>query len=88
MTKILTSLISFYKFFPQILLIGILFPFEGSCRYAPTCSNYAQEALQSYGVTKGLVLAVRRVARCHPWGGSGYDPVPANKARQKAKKHL
>lgn len=88
MNKILTSLISFYKFFPQILFIGILFPFEGSCRYAPTCSNYAQEAIRSHGTLKGTLFAVRRIGRCHPWGGSGYDPVPANKARQKVKKHL
>lgn len=47
-----------------------------SCRYTPTCSQYAVEALQKYGLVKGLWLAVKRILRCHPWGGHGYDPVP------------
>jgi uncharacterized protein len=47
-----------------------------SCRYIPTCSQYAVEALQKHGPLKGLWLAIRRFTRCHPWGGSGYDPVP------------
>lgn len=46
------------------------------CRFTPTCSQYAAEALKKHGVLKGLWLAVKRVSRCHPWGGSGYDPVP------------
>ncbi|HQH40871.1 MAG TPA: membrane protein insertion efficiency factor YidD [Bacteroidales bacterium] len=47
-----------------------------SCRFTPTCSEYAVEALKKHGPFKGLYLAVRRVLRCHPWGGHGYDPVP------------
>ena len=47
-----------------------------SCRFTPTCSQYAIEALRKYGPIKGLYLTVRRLLRCHPWGGSGYDPVP------------
>ena len=47
-----------------------------ACRFTPTCSQYAVEALQKHGPIKGLYLAVRRILRCHPWGGSGYDPVP------------
>lgn len=47
-----------------------------SCRYAPSCSAYAIEALQRYGALHGGWLAARRLARCHPWGGSGFDPVP------------
>ena len=47
-----------------------------SCRYIPTCSQYALEAFRKYGPFKGMYLAVRRILRCHPWGGSGYDPVP------------
>lgn len=47
-----------------------------SCRFTPTCSQYAIEALRKHGPVKGLYLAVRRILRCHPWGGSGYDPVP------------
>ena len=47
-----------------------------SCRFTPTCSEYARQALIKHGPVKGLWLAVRRILRCHPWGGSGYDPVP------------
>jgi putative membrane protein insertion efficiency factor len=47
-----------------------------SCRYQPSCSAYAITALRRYGALKGSWLAARRLARCHPWGGSGYDPVP------------
>lgn len=47
-----------------------------SCRFVPTCSQYAVEAVKTHGVAKGLRLAAKRISRCHPWGGSGYDPVP------------
>ena len=46
------------------------------CRYAPSCSQYAIEAVRKYGAVKGSWLATKRLMRCHPWGGSGYDPVP------------
>lgn len=47
-----------------------------SCRFTPTCSQYALEAFRKYGPLKGFYLSVRRILRCHPFGGSGYDPVP------------
>lgn len=47
-----------------------------SCRFTPTCSEYARQALVKHGPIKGLYLAVWRILRCNPWGGSGYDPVP------------
>ena len=56
------------------LAISPLLP--SSCRYTPTCSSYAIEALKKHGPIKGLLLTIRRISRCHPWGGHGYDPVP------------
>lgn len=47
-----------------------------ACRFVPTCSQYALEAIKKYGPFKGLWLAIKRILRCNPWGGSGYDPVP------------
>lgn len=65
----LVLLVRFYQ-----LCISPLTP--PACRYTPTCSQYALEALRKYGPLKGGWLTLRRLARCHPWGGSGYDPVP------------
>ncbi len=50
--------------------------FPPACRFTPTCSEYAIQALRKHGPIKGLWLSIRRILRCHPWGGSGYDPVP------------
>lgn len=52
-----------------------------SCRYLPSCSEYALEAVARHGVLAGTWLTVRRLARCHPWGGFGYDPVPGDPGR-------
>ena len=51
------------------------------CRYQPTCSVYALEALERHGAIKGTWLMLRRIGRCHPWGGSGYDPVPGTECK-------
>jgi putative membrane protein insertion efficiency factor len=50
------------------------------CRYVPSCSSYALEALEAHGFFKGSWLSIRRLGRCHPWGGHGWDPVPQRKA--------
>ncbi|MCG7856355.1 membrane protein insertion efficiency factor YidD [Flavihumibacter sediminis] len=46
------------------------------CRFTPTCSQYSLDAFRKYGIFKGFWLTIKRIGRCHPWGGSGYDPVP------------
>ncbi len=69
---------------PRRALMGLIWLYQNtlspalpkSCRYEPTCSRYAYTALERYGVFKGTWLAAVRLARCQPWGGSGYDPVP------------
>jgi putative membrane protein insertion efficiency factor len=74
--------LSFLARLPRLLLIGVvrlyqlvLSPHLGhTCRFHPTCSSYAIQAFREYGALKGLVLTVYRLARCHPWGGHGYDP--------------
>lgn len=68
-TKLLVGIIRFY----QLAISPFLPP---SCRYTPTCSQYGIEALKKHGPIKGGWLTIKRIASCHPWGGSGYDPVP------------
>ncbi|MDE7136461.1 MAG: membrane protein insertion efficiency factor YidD [Muribaculaceae bacterium] len=65
-------MILFVRFYQ--LCISPMLP--SACRYTPTCSQYAIEALRKHGPAKGLWLSIKRISRCHPWGGSGYDPVP------------
>lgn len=72
MTWLLRGLICSYQLFISPLLMP-------RCRYIPTCSQYALEAIQLHGAFKGSYLATRRICRCHPWGGMGYDPVPLAK---------
>lgn len=67
--RLMLALIWFYRH-----CISPLTP--AACRYTPTCSQYAVEAIKKYGPFKGGWLALKRILRCNPWGGSGYDPVP------------
>ncbi len=69
LARLLSALIHVYR-----TAISPLFP--NACRYQPTCSAFALEALARHGAFKGLWLAGSRILRCHPWGGRGYDPVP------------
>lgn len=64
----LTGMVRFYQLF-----ISPLSP--PSCRYQPTCSHYMIEAIRKHGPIKGTWMGIKRISRCHPWGGSGYDPV-------------
>jgi putative membrane protein insertion efficiency factor len=69
MKTILIGLVKVYQ--------GVMSPYlPGACRYTPTCSQYAIEAIQKHGPLKGGWLGLKRISRCHPWGGHGYDPVP------------
>ncbi len=54
------------------------------CRFVPTCSVYADEALRIHGAVKGSILTVKRLCRCHPWGGYGFDPVPGSEKKDKS----
>jgi putative membrane protein insertion efficiency factor len=74
MSRVLIALISVYRRF-----ISPLFP--AHCRYEPTCSAYAIEAIRVHGAGRGVLLAARRIGRCHPWGGTGIDPVPPRGVR-------
>ena len=61
-------IVSFYQY-----VISPMLP--STCRYTPTCSNYTKQAIEKYGLLKGWRLGLKRISKCHPWGGSGYDPL-------------
>ncbi len=67
MKRVLIGLIKIYQKIPG--------PWHNACRHIPTCSNYALEAIETYGSLKGGIMAIKRILRCNPWGTSGYDPV-------------
>ena len=69
LTIILLAVISFYQ--------NLISPFFAPrCRFSPTCSQYSKESIKKYGPVKGFILTFKRIVKCHPWGGSGYDPIP------------
>lgn len=69
LARVLIALVRFYQ--------SAISPWTpAACRYTPTCSSYAIDALREHGALRGTWLAARRLARCHPWGGFGYDPAP------------
>jgi len=67
--KIAITFVKFYQYSIRPLL-------PNACRYTPSCSEYSIEAINKYGALKGSWLGLKRIMRCHPWGGHGYDPVP------------
>ncbi len=72
-SRLLSRLLSLPILFYRAAISPLLPP---SCRFTPTCSQYALDALRLHGPLRGTYLALRRILRCNPWGGSGYDPVP------------
>ena len=68
LSKLSIKLINLYQKIPG--------PWHNTCRFTPTCSNYAKEAIERYGFIKGWYLSIKRILRCNPFGGKGYDPVP------------
>jgi len=73
MNKFLIFVIKLYKKAISPVLTVL---FGNACRFTPSCSQYTIEALEKYGAARGLVLGIKRFSKCHPWGGSGFDPVP------------
>lgn len=73
MRKLVTKILLLPIYFYRAAISPHLRP---SCRFTPTCSAYAIEALKKHGPIKGLYYTIKRIFRCHPWGGSGYDPIP------------
>ena len=71
MTRLSLLLIRLYR-----VTLGPLFALMSGCRFTPTCSEYGYTAIERFGWRRGWWMAVRRIGRCNPWGGSGYDPVP------------
>ena len=69
LTIILLAVISFYQNFISPF-------FAPRCRFSPTCSQYSKESIKKHGPSKGFILTLKRIVKCHPWGGSGYDPIP------------
>tara|TARA_B100001059_G_scaffold106963_1_gene106632 strand:+ start:295 stop:549 length:255 start_codon:yes stop_codon:yes gene_type:complete len=81
LVKLCVFLINLYKKLISPFLIK-------SCRYEPTCSSYSLEAFKRFGFMIGLKLTVKRIIRCHPWGGHGYDPVPSFEDIDKIKRNF
>jgi putative membrane protein insertion efficiency factor len=78
MSSLLIQLIRVYRLVaaPLKAMVGV----QGCCRFTPSCSHYAEQALCEHGLSRGLGLSARRLLRCHPWGGMGPDPVPGREA--------
>ena len=73
MKKVLSFLLLTVIYIYQNYISAFL---PASCRYTPTCSQYSKESIKKHGPYKGFILTFKRIIKCHPWGGSGYDPTP------------
>jgi uncharacterized protein len=82
MTRLSLLLIRLYR-----VTLGPLFALMSGCRFAPTCSEYGYTAIERFGWRRGWWMAVRRIGRCNPWGGSGYDPVPDEYVSRRSRRH-
>jgi uncharacterized protein len=78
-SKLALAMLRLYRAVLSPMLTGIYGP---ACRFEPSCSEYAQQAIEAYGVMRGSAMAARRLARCHPLGGHGHDPAPARAGRE------
>lgn len=72
MNSLLINVLKFYKKFISPVLERV---FGEACRFTPTCSEYTIMALEKFGTKRGLEVSLKRISKCHPWGGSGYDPI-------------
>ena len=71
-------MVVFFQWLLKLYRIGVSPLLGNRCRFAPSCSEYAHQALQIHGASKGVWLTIKRLCRCHPWGGHGFDPVPGS----------
>lgn len=76
LTRMLCLAVRFYRWAVSPVLVALFGSTGLGCRFTPTCSAYALEALQQHGALRGVLLTGKRLLRCHPWGGCGHDPVP------------
>jgi hypothetical protein len=73
MSKLISSFLLIFIYIYQKLISPII---PARCRYTPTCSQYSKDSIVKHGPFRGMILTFKRIFKCHPWGGSGYDPVP------------
>ena len=77
MLKFFINLIIFIFVFPIKIYQLLISPFFGpNCRFLPTCSEYSIEAIEKHGILRGIIIAIKRIIKCNPFGASGYDPIP------------
>lgn len=81
-TQLKTAVVKFLQLVLKLYYWAVSPLLGNRCRFVPSCSEYAQQALETHGAARGTVLTVKRLCRCHPWGGHGFDPVPPPKEQE------